>query len=219
MTQEEEIRRMWEIFRVEADNPISLRALKPAAPAINKVFRATQYPDLTDRQQAFEVEALRLNAEGYNVYLPLNPICSDFIMGPVGDGDIACRRLLLIDIDRAAVAREPATDSEVAAALSLADDVAKYLVDEGWDAPARVMSGNGAHLYVPLADLSNDDGTKELLRQVLQMLAADFDTPTVKIDTAVYNAGRITKVPGTFARKGQESPDRPYRMARVLPCR
>jgi hypothetical protein len=31
----------------------------------------------------------------------------------------------------------------------------------------------------------------------------------------VFNASRITKVVGTVARKGLESEDRPYRMARV----
>jgi hypothetical protein len=54
---------------------------------------------------------------------------------------------------------------------------------------------------------------------MLQALAAKYDTPTVKVDTSVFNAGRITQVPGSVARKGLEVEDpndleeRRYRMA------
>ena len=51
---------------------------------------------------------------------------------------------------------------------------------------------------------------------LLKNLATEFDNDTVKIDTTVFNASRITKVVGTFARKGLESEGRPYRMARVI---
>jgi hypothetical protein len=57
---------------------------------------------------------------------------------------------------------------------------------------------------------------------MLKVFAAKYDTDTVKVDTGVYNASRITKVPGTVARKGIEVPDptgyieRYYRMASVV---
>jgi hypothetical protein len=57
---------------------------------------------------------------------------------------------------------------------------------------------------------------------MLEALAKRYDTATVKVDTGVYNASRITKVPGTIARKGVEVEDptgineRCYRMASVL---
>ena len=170
---------------------------------------------LSDRQAAFEAIALQLNADGYNVYIVMNPIKSEFVMGPVRDADIQCRSVLLVDIDRAGATNEPATESEVAAAKALGEDVVQLLRRVEWEDPIRVMSGNGVHLYYALNWYPNDDEFKTLVQALLQRLADMFDNAAVRIDTSVFNAGRITKVPGTIARKGVESEGRPYRMARV----
>ena len=77
------------------------------------------------------------------------------------------------------------------------------------------MSGNGYHLYYVLEALDNDKAATDLVKSVLNVLAAKFDNTTVSVDTSVYNAARITKVPGTIMRKGKESALRPYRMAEV----
>jgi hypothetical protein len=84
----------------------------------------------------------------------------------------------------------------------------------GWIEPVVVMSGNGYHLYYIL-DLPNDDASTALVTQTLNQLAAKFNNAVVGIDTTVYNASRITKVPGTIMRKGIATEDRPYRMAVV----
>ena len=131
------------------------------------------------------------------------------------DKDILYRCLLLIDIDRAGVTKDPATDEDIEAAKSLAKEIAKYLADKGWPKPTQVMSGNGWHLYYKLDQLSNDDDTTELIKRVLKQLAKRFNNSNVNIDTVVYNASRITKVPGTIMRKGKETPDRPFRKAVV----
>ena len=91
-----------------------------------------------------------------------------------------------------------------------------YLEANEWPDPIRVMSGNGHHLYYVLPEVANDDGAKHYVQSLLKSLAAEFDNDTVKIDTTVFNASRITKVVGTVARKGLESEGRPYRMARVI---
>ena len=66
-----------------------------------------------------------------------------------------------------------------------------------------------------LNDVPNTTEAATAVQQVLHNLAAKFDNADVKVDTAVYNASRITKVPGTIMRKGMESAGRPYRMAVV----
>src|SRR2546423_716170 len=71
-------------------------------------------------------------------------------------------------------------------------------------------SGNGYHL-LPLVDLPNDDTSKELVKQLLTALGNRFNNGTVKIDAAVFNAARITKLYGTIARKGDSTEDRPHR--------
>jgi hypothetical protein len=212
---------MWTIFKVGQNNPISLRAIWPkdTGPpklAINQTYCAQRYPDLNDRQEAFVADAVRLNDDGYNVYIVMNPINSGFRAGSVSGQDIECRRLLLIDIDRKAGTRQPATEQELEEALCLSDKIEAYLLESGWVDIAKVMSGNGAHLYCPLDDLPNDQNAKDAVQSVLRDLARKFDTDMLQIDQMVFDAPRITKVPGTIARKGTESPSRPYRMARVL---
>lgn len=146
----------------------------------------------------------------------MNPVRHDFSGKAVRDEDIEFRDLLLIDLDREGKTDVPATDEEIAAATQLADKIAAFLQAQGWDEPLRMMSGNGMHLYVVLDRLPNDDASRDRVKALLGELALEFNTDAVKVDTAVYNASRITKVPGTVARKGEESEGRPYRMARVL---
>ena len=215
----EEIRKMWSIFPVGEDNPLSLRAIRAkhlGGRVINYSFTAGEFPNIEDRKKAFEAEALRLNAASYNVYIVMNPIRPGFCGTAVCDSDIESRALLLIDLDRAVKADAPATDAEIEDAASLGDQVAAYLKGYGWDDPIRVMSGNGIHLYYRLDGLPNDEGSKELVGQLLRSLAAKFNNASTHIDTSVFNASRITKVPGTIARKGVEAKERPYQMAQVV---
>jgi hypothetical protein len=216
-----EIKNMWRIVLPNEASVLELRAIWPAGmsskvPPLTCHFRAADYPTLDECTGAFEVTALRLNEDGFNIYIVMNPIDSNFHGAAVKDSDITCRKLLLIDIDRVEKKTEPATDEEVDAAGVLAEEVIAYLEQLDWPKPTRVMSGNGHHLYYKLPETPNTPEAKNQIQQLLLKLANKFDNETVKIDTVVFNASRITKVVGTIARKGFESEGRPYRMARVL---
>lgn len=222
VSSETELMKMWAIFPVENDQPVSIRALKPHGGNANLfprnvTFTAREYPDVAARQQAFATEALALNARGYNVYTTVNPL-SDFYegRGAARDQDIACRARLLIDLDRFTTAGSPATDAEIEQALAVASNIADFLVEESGLTIRRTMSGNGAHLYVELDRLANNPEMRLDCHGMLLSLASRFDTPDIKVDTTVFNAGRITKIPGTIARKGVESEGRIFRAACVL---
>lgn len=221
-----EIGKMWQIFPASDDSPIALRALAPKGGShtltpTNITFSPRQYPLVPARIEAFISWAASLSRHGYNVYTCLNPINPDF-MGDmeneiaVTDRDIARRSLMLIDLDRAGACSSPASDAEIEAAAAVAQAIALFLKTEHGIEVFRTMSGNGHHLYLPLADCPNDDICKEWSQRLLKGLAKRFDTGSIKVDTSVYNAARITKVPGTIARKGRETTDRPFRLARVL---
>jgi len=219
--QKTEIKKLWQIIGTSSSSVLELRAIWPSSiqpikPPLTVHFRASDFADIEACKSAFEAEALRLNALGYNVYIVMNPIKSTFVGSAVKDEDISYRDLLLIDIDRAQKAKQPATDEEVEAANQLAEMLIHYLAGNDWPEPIRVMSGNGHHLYYVLPAMANDENSKHYVQSLLKGLAAEFDNETVKIDTTVFNASRITKVVGTVARKGLESEGRPYRMARVV---
>lgn len=215
-----EIKKMWRIFAVGAKSVFELRALVPQGSQlktkpVTQQFRVSDYKDAEICKCAFEDEALRLNALGYNIYIVMNPIKPDFKGYAAGDDDIAYRDLLLIDIDRAVKKVEPANDLEVEAARLTANQIIPYIAERGFSDPIRVMSGNGHHLYYILKEIRNTPETESAVEMTLHNLARKFDNAQVKVDTVVFNASRITKVPGTIMRKGVESEGRPFRMAVV----
>jgi hypothetical protein len=212
---EKEIKKLWRIKGIDSNSILEMRAIKGQKTVV-KTFKLASYKDTDDLKQSFEIEAIKLNQQGYNIYIVMNPIKDSFTGYSAGDDDIEYRDLLLIDIDRAQKATEPADQSELDAALALSDDIRSYLKSQGWDEPIRMMSGNGYHLYYILNQLPNDIKHKQLVAGALQELADHFNNSVVKVDTVVFNASRITKVPGTIAYKGTETQIRPYRMARVV---
>lgn len=212
---------MSDLWRIVASGPKSVHELrafhyKDKNKVRCQIFRTADYETLADMKRDFEKRALELNQQGYNIYTTLNPIKSDFTGRSARDEDINYRDLLLIDIDRTSETTQPATDQEIKNAKALADKIANFLNSIHWPEPIRVMSGNGIHLYYVLDDLANDKESKKLIQHTLKCLAKRFNSMFVSVDISVSNASRITKVVGTIMRKGEESEDRPHRMAVML---
>lgn len=219
MIASHEIQHTWRIKSVNAPLTLELRAIKDKR-IIVKQFYEKDYQSIDDCCSAFEVEALALNKRGFNIYYVMNPIKATAVIGKACKaGDIESRDLLLVDIDRRnknhPVSNEvcPASDEELIELELVCDAIADYFKNELNELPiAKVMSGNGFHLYFELG-LPNDDEATLVVKQLLQKLEHQFGTDTCEIDTSVYDPSRITKVLGCIARKGNESADRPYRMA------
>jgi hypothetical protein len=160
------------------------------------------------------------------IYVAINPVipallarCSNRIKSRVrvttSDKDIIRRRWLPIDCDPARPADISSTDEEHEAALERARDIRMMLSEEGWPAPILADSGNGAHLLYPI-DLPNDAAATALVAGVLAGLAKRFDDMRVKIDPTMSNAARICKCYGTISRKGDDTPDRPHRLSKII---
>ena len=216
--QMERIHSAWELFPPDNIQLFELRAIDPLSAMHPQVkhFRADKYDCLASLQGAIENRALELNRAGYNIYTTLNPVKPDFRGSAAKDADILHRSLLLIDIDRVGNTKQPATDNEVSKALTHAEAISAFLAENEWPDPVVMMSGNGVHLYYGLPDLPNTEQSTALVKGVLQTLSQNFDSEEFEVDKSVFNASRITKVPGTVARKGTASEERPYRMARLL---
>jgi hypothetical protein len=219
--QRAELKKTWRLIAVGESSLLELRPLWPkgipghkTAPSVH--FSVKDYKSIEDCKAAFEAKALELNHQGFNVYTVMNPIRADFTgPGAANDAAIRYRDLLLIDIDRVGDKSSPANQAELDAAKVLALEIRDYLADQDWSEPIILMSANGYHLYYILEGIPNDLESASLVRRFLKNLSNRFDNAVVEVDTKVYNASRITKVPGTIARKGMEAGDRPYRMAEV----
>jgi hypothetical protein len=131
------------------------------------------------------------------------------------DADILGRRWLPVDIDPVRPSGVSSTDEEHAAALDAAGRIAAYLAEQGFGDPVRADSGNGAHLLYRI-DLPNDEAATEVVKGALATLDALFSNDVITVDTANYNAARIWKLYGTMSRKGDSTPERPHRRAKIL---
>jgi hypothetical protein len=174
--------------------------------------------------EALANEALRYSGAAKAVYVTLNPVdpallalshnrLTEGMRRTSRDADVLVRCLLLIDVDPRRPADTSATDEEKANAAQVVKDVLDYLTGRDWPEPIEADSGNGGHLDY-LIDLPADDGG--LVKRVLRALAARFNTAEAEIDCTVFNASRICKLPGTWACKGESTPERPHRLARLL---
>ena len=127
------------------------------------------------------------------------------------DEHIDRREWLLLDFDPPRPTGTNSTDAEKAAALEQAEQCRKELSAMGWPAPTVIDSGNGYHLRYRV-DLPNDAEAHELVRSVLYSLAARY----TMLDVTNHNAARVAKLPGTWARKGADTPERPHRQSVLL---
>ncbi len=107
------------------------------------------------------------------------------------------------------------TDAEHDLALATADRIVAWLSEQGFPAPVRADSGNGAHLLYRV-DLPNDEVATGLVKGCLATLDVLFSNEKVTVDTANHNAARIWKLYGTVSRKGDNTAERPHRRSRLL---
>ena len=131
------------------------------------------------------------------------------------DGDIVRRRFVLIDLDPQRSAGISASNEEFEKAHMKCVDVYKYLLANGFKEPIITVSGNGYHCYVP-CDMPNDDEHNELIKKFLQSLSNIFGCDDVEVDEKVFNPARIDKLIGTWAKKGADSKERPWRISKIL---
>lgn len=131
------------------------------------------------------------------------------------DGDIVRRRFVLIDLDPQRSAGISASNEEFEKAHMKCVDVYKYLLANGFKEPIITVSGNGYHCYVP-CDMPNDDEHNELIKKFLQSLSNIFGGDDVDVDEKVFNPARIDKLIGTWAKKGADSKERPWRISKIL---
>lgn len=197
-----EVRRALSVL-IDPSQTFELRSLPSARSRICKG---------SDLDAAVEV-AWELSDEK-GLYWTLNP-CRHDLDKAASTRDILSRRWFPIDCDAVRPADTNATDEEKGAAVDLACDIAEYLSSEGWPEGIWVDSGNGAWLLYPI-DLPADQLSQQIVKVALAALGDKFDTSMAKVDRSIHNAAKIGKLPGTWARKGLELPDRPHRMSHLI---
>jgi len=165
------------------------------------------------------------------IYVTLNPIdpalysrAADrieiYAKHTTSDADIIRRRWLLFDLDPVRPSGICASDEERRRACRFAADLEDDLSEHLPGRPLIQCSGNGFYLLHGV-DLPNTDESTSLVKRIYAAaiertkdLAAFHHT---NIDTMCSNAARIVRIAGTVNRKGDDTPERPWRVAELYP--
>lgn len=167
----------------------------------------------------------RLSGRVVGIYCSINPFSTSRVGEPtnclrpmkeveaLSTGDVLRRRILYIDIDSVRPRNVPATSDEKRAAYQLCRKIKNFLTSESWPEPLVVDSGNGYQVHYGV-DLPADSG--ELISGCLRALAEKFNTESAIVDTSVFDAPRVARLPGGMNCKGANSSDRPFSMAKLF---
>ncbi len=198
----------------EPDEIIEIRSIDPK-PVISGYFRAdsprietelAKYPNRTFYQTMNRVKDA-CYARGQHERLVERP------KETTSDNDIVGYQWLLIDADPVRPSGVSSSGAEKEAARRVAGMTMKKLMAMGFSEPVVGDSGNGYHLLFRIhAGLEE----RQTLADFLTVLDMWFSTEAVKIDTAVFNPARITKLYGTVAAKGANTPERPHRQSKII---
>jgi KaiC/GvpD/RAD55 family RecA-like ATPase len=131
------------------------------------------------------------------------------------DANVTNRRFVMIDLDACRVAGVSSSDKEFDKSHMKAVEIYRYLIKQGFKEPIITTSGNGYHCYVT-CDMPNDDFHNELVKRFLQSLAKMFSDDSVEVDEKVYNPARVDKLIGTWAKKGSDTQERKWRIAKIV---
>ena len=193
---------------------VEIRSIDPK-PTISGLFKANS-PNIEKQLSRFKGRTF------YQTMNCIDPGCYSreqrevLITNPketTSDRDIIGYNWILIDADPVRPSGVSATDAEKELARTTAKAVYLHLKKLGFSEPIGADSGNGYHLlYRIKAEISS----KDTIAAFLKVLDMWFSSEAVQIDTAVYNPARITKLYGTIARKGANTPERPHRESKIL---
>ncbi|MCJ7443954.1 MAG: hypothetical protein MUO26_05405 [Methanotrichaceae archaeon] len=221
---------------MELDREVVLRTLKLFHPGNDiielRIPKAGKFKTISgyfSDHKALADALIGLDGDGFQAYyFTLNPINPDLLARSknkikryvditTADSDILKLKWLKIDFDPLRPAGISATNQEHDNAIELARDVKRWVIEKmGWpDSFILADSGNGGHLLAPI-DLPNTKENIELEKQCLEALDFVFSTEAVRIDVTTFNPARIWKIYGTPCRKGSNTEDRPWRIAKIL---
>ena len=174
------------------------------------------------------IEAVKPYINDYSVYFTINSINPDCYGRPqrdkimprvkntTTDGEIIGRDWVLLDLDSKRATGVNATEEQLGCAKKKANEVYKFLRDNGFNEPVVICSGSGVHLYLRCALLPSDENNA-LIKRFTQAMSMLFSDEQVDIDEKVFNLGRIARVCGYYNRKGTNADkERPQRLCEFV---
>ncbi len=173
---------------------------------LNQFFKELEVSHMTEIPLYMTLQAVKQDAEflcNYNKIIPNT--------GCVKDENITHYQWIYVDIDPEHPAGTQATDEETNHARNITKQVKNYLKEMDFPQPVYAFTGNGYSLYYPTKIINTKENAK-LVNSFLKALKVKYP----EIDTTVGNPARITKIIGCLSCKGKDTPERPYRISKLL---
>lgn len=220
MVDLEQIYKWWAIFQNNGSKLCEVRCLD------GKKTYSGYYHNIENLIRDVAPLSDRPNMQIYFVLNTINKDCYDrqqqerMIENPKNtttDADILGRNFILLDFDPKRPAGVGSTDDQFKESKIVAKSVYNFLLEQGFYEPIVCKSGNGTHLLIPV-HLANTPENTKLVERFLKAIAMLFSNEKVDCDVKVGNASRICKLYGTYAKKGANTPEHPWRLAKVWKC-
>lgn len=216
MIDREQIYKWWEIFQDNGNKFCEIRCLD------GQRTYSGYYRNIDNIIRDIEPLSERPNMQIYFVLNTIKADCYDrqqqerMVEKPKNtttDNDIEGRNFILLDFDPERPSGVGSTDAQLNESHIVAKKVYNFLIEQGISSIIVCKSGNGIHLEIPIK-LANTTENTQLVERFLKAIAMLFNTEAVHVDTKVGNASRICKLYGTYAKKGANTPEHPWRLAK-----
>lgn len=219
MINREQIYKWWSVFHKKEDDFCEIRCLDGKKRTYSGYYKSVE-------NIIRDIEPLS-ERDGMQIYFVLNKIKKDCYdrnqhecmvevpSNTTSDNDIEGREYILLDFDPKRPAGVGSTDEQLELAHRVAVKTYRFILNQGLSEPIVCKSGNGYHILIPIQLAATQENTK-LVERFIKAIAMLFQTDAVEIDMKVYNASRICKLYGTYAKKGRNTKEHPWRLSEIV---
>ena len=127
--------------------------------------------------------------------------------------------IIPLDIDPIRPKGHASTDAELEIARQKMLEIKKWLNEKFDCTPFITMSGNGYHLFIKIQAIKLDNLNRTDVQAKVEAFVHEiqekFNDEKVHIDST-FDLPRIMKCPGTMSVKGDNTPERPWRMCQII---
>jgi len=166
------------------------------------------------------IEVCKKFAGTYNIYAGINERSAQGTTSK----EVVSVKTIVIDLDpiriNAPLGKEDAsTEEELKETEKVADQIINDFEELEFNPPVKCLSGNGVQLWFAFPKIEINDTNRQEIENKIKLfnenLKKKYETEKVKIDQ-IGDLARIIKVMGTLSIKGNNTPERPYRIAKPL---
>ena len=216
MIDREQLYTWWRIFQNNGNKLCEIRCLDG-----NRTYSG-YYHSIDNIIRDIEPLSERPNMQMYFVLNTIKEDCYDrqqqerLIEKPkntTSDNDIEGRSFILLDFDPERPAGVGSTDQQLKDTHDVAKKAYNFLIEQGLSSLIVCKSGNGVHIEIPVK-LGNTSENTKLVERFLKAMDMLFSTELVHCDVKVGNPSRICKLYGTYAKKGANTTEHPWRLAK-----